>query len=48
MNHLIRRYQRTAFHQFFEGLEPVDRLTVLIVVPCLLVFALCVDRISHP
>lgn len=45
MNGLINRWRRTAFFQYFETLEPIDRATFWIVAALALALAISVQAI---
>ena len=47
MHFLRDRWRRTAFHQFFGGLEPIDRVVFTLFVVLAFVVAFSVSAIMH-
>lgn len=47
MNRLINRWRETAFHQYFEALDPIDRATFWIVTALAFALALAIQAIVH-
>ena len=48
MNFLIERWRRCAFHQYFAGLDPIDRATFWIAVGLALAAGVSFSQIVHP
>lgn len=47
MHFLLSRWRRTAFHQYFEGLEPIDRTTFWVAAALALAIGLSFSAIVH-
>jgi hypothetical protein len=47
MSHLLDRCRRTAFFQYFEALDPIDRATFWVVAGLALALALSIQAIVH-
>ena len=45
MHFLRDRWRRTAWHQYFEAVDPIDRATFYIAVVLILAGALCLSQI---
>ena len=47
MNDLLQRYKRSAFHQYFEGLEPIDLITFWAIAALVFVLGFAINAIGR-
>ncbi len=47
MRLLRDRWRRTAFHQYFEGLEPIDRATWWVFVALAFALAISITKLTN-